>query len=138
MRCLLLFTFCLILAKVTCAQEFQNTLSYRNINSDHYFRVNYENDLFFHTDYYYTQGVHFELVSPRIGKLPTTYMFPSLKQYSKRYGIGLESAGYTPRTIFADSILTGDRPFAGLAYGKAFMLATNEAKNEAAFPPFSF
>jgi hypothetical protein len=128
MRRIALPILCLILGiQAAGAQEIQNTLSYRNISSDHYFRVNYENDLFFHTDYYYTQGVHFELVSPKISRLPTRFLFPALKKYTRRYGIGLESAGYTPRTIFADSILVGDRPFAGLAYGKAFMLATNEA-----------
>ncbi len=129
MRRIALPILCLILGtQAADAQEIQNTLSYRNISSDHYFRVNYENDLFFHTDYYYTQGVHFELVNPRIARLPTRFLFPALKKYARHYGIGLESAGYTPRTIFADSALVGDRPFAGLAYGKAFMLATNEAK----------
>ena len=128
LRSILLFATFQIGAFAASAQEIQNTLSYRNLSSDHYFRVNYENDLFFHTDYYFTQGAHFELVNPHMGHWPTRFLFPALKQYVRRYGIGLESAGYTPRTIFADSALTGDRPFAGLAYGKAFMLATNEAK----------
>jgi len=107
------------------AQEIQNTLSYRTIESDHYFRFNYENDLFFHTDYYYTQGVHFELVHPALAKSFLHWLFPVFKSQANRYGIGLESAGYTPTTIFADSILKGDRPFAGMAYLQAFAISNN-------------
>ena len=127
MRFLFLFICSLAITFTACGQEIQNTLSYRNISSDHYFRINYENDLAFHTDYYYTQGVHFELVSPRIGRSRLKALFPHFSKSLKRYGIGLESAGYTPTSIFSDSILYGDRPFAGLAYLQAFMLSVNES-----------
>lgn len=110
------------------AQEIQNTLSYRDPGKAWYLRVNYENDLAFHTDCYYTQGVHFEAVSPRFNCKAVRLLFPAFRNSIRRYGIGLESAGYTPMTIFADSILYGDRPFAGMAYLKAFVLATNEAR----------
>jgi hypothetical protein len=129
--CLLrLFITIIILASFGTAsgQEFQNSVSYRNIGADHYFRLNYENDLFFGTDYYFTQGVHFELVNPKIGKLPMRKVLLRPDAWSMRYGISLESAGYTPTTIFADSILYGDRPFAGMSYLKAFTIATDSIK----------
>ena len=127
MQRILRFVLYLSLAATSAgAQEIQNAWSYRNIASDRYFRVNYENDLPFHTDYYFTQGAHFELV---VRRLPTRSLFPEPKHSSIRYGIGLESAGYTPTSIVSDTILYGDRPFAGTAYLKAFMMATNAVTN---------
>ncbi len=120
----------LFLALKAHAQEIQNGWSYRNIAAPEYFRLNYENDLFFGTDYYFTQGVHFELVSPKIAKLPTHHILLHRKGDSTRFGLGLESAGYTPTSIFADSILYGNRPFAGMAYFKAFSISINAAKQE--------
>lgn len=129
MRCFLLF-IAIHICLVGQAQEFQNSWSYRNIAAPKYFRVQYENDLAFGTDYYFTQGVHFELVSPGIGRFPTKAVLLHPKGSATRYGIGLESAGYTPTSIFANNILYGDRPFAGMAYLKAFSLSLNEARRE--------
>ncbi|MEO6832737.1 MAG: lipid A deacylase LpxR family protein, partial [Chitinophagaceae bacterium] len=108
------------------AQEIDNTLSYRQLPSEHYFRVNYENDLFFGTDYYYTQGVHFELVNPRYKKSFLRHLFLKQKNTESLIGIGLESAGYTPTSIFADHILYRDRPFAGMAYLQAFSISIQQ------------
>ncbi len=120
----------LVFALKASAQEIQNGWSYRNISAPKYFRLNYENDFAFGTDYYFTQGVHFELVSPGIGKLPTRHILLHRKSDSTHFGLGLESAGYTPTSIFSDNILYGDRPFAGMAYLKAFSISINEAKRE--------
>lgn len=123
MRCFLFLIF-LLAAFVAEAQEIQNGLSYRDLLSPHTFRVNYENDFTFHTDYYYTQGVHFELTSPALNTrfIRALFLHLSDTHLPRRYGIGLESAGYTPMSITADSILYGDRPFAGMAYGKLFLI----------------
>src|SRR5580692_8835941 len=50
----------------TAAQAIDNILSFRNISSDHYFRINYENDFFSGTDRDYTQGIYIEKVTPGI------------------------------------------------------------------------
>lgn len=105
------------------AQEIQNGLSYRDISADRYFRFNYENDVFFGTDRYFTQGVHFELLSPALSRSPIRKLFPAFRSGQQRCGIGLESAGYSPTSITADSILYGDHPFAGLAYAKLFSIS---------------
>jgi hypothetical protein len=112
------------------AQEFQHGWSHHDIASDRYFRLNYENDLVFGTDYYLTQGVHFEAVSPGIGKLPTRYLLLRPDSCYNRFGMALESAGYTPTVISADSIRYGDRPFAGLASLKVFSNTTNTSRGE--------
>jgi hypothetical protein len=113
---------------VASGQEFQNSVSCRAISGNHYFRLNYENDLAFGTDYYFTQGVHFELMNPKIGRFPTRHLLVRPGGWGMRYGISLESAGYTPTVIFADSILHGDRPFAGMSYLKAIGIATDSIK----------
>jgi lipid A 3-O-deacylase len=110
------------------AQEVQNGYSYRNVQADRYFRFSYENDLFFHTDYYFSQGLHFELVSPALSKFLTRPILLHPKGSYTRFGLALESAGYTPTDIKTDTILYGDRPFSGMAYLKAFSIAINEAK----------
>ena len=109
------------------AQEIQNGLSYREVPHGDYFRVNYENDLAFHTDYYYTQGVHFEVLKQSFRNDFLRALFPLGKGGFRRFGYGLESAGYTPMSIIADSILRGDRPFAGMAYAKVFAIANHPA-----------
>ena len=127
----LLSLLCLYLATgIAHAQEIQNGLSYRSAGKPRYFRVNYENDLAFGTDYYFTQGAHFEYVFRASGSKLETALFPFFTKYRRYTGIGLESAGYTPTTIFADSILYGDRPFAGMAYLKAFSIGYNAIRRE--------
>ncbi len=110
------------------AQEIQNRLSYRDVAAAGYFRVNYENDVFFGTDRYYTQGVHFELVDRSFSGSFIRRLFPGLKGGFNRSGIGLESAGYSPSSITADSILRGDHPFAGLAYAKLFTISADTVR----------
>jgi hypothetical protein len=131
MQRVLLFILCLILAAGHAhAQEIENNLSFRNIRSERYFRVNYMNDLAFGTDYYFTQGVHFEYAIPARGSRLEACLFPFFTKHRRYTGIGLESVGYTPTSIFADSILDGDRPFAGMAYLKAFSMGWNGIRRE--------
>jgi hypothetical protein len=128
-RLVVLLYFALSCLKLN-AQEFQNSWSHKDIPSNKYFRFNYENDLVFGTDYYFTQGIHFEAVSPGIGKLPSRYLLLRPDSCYNRFGIALESAGYTPTIIGADSIRYGDRPFAGLASLKVFSTTTNANRGE--------
>jgi hypothetical protein len=114
-----------LLPMVVTGQEIQNGLSYRDIPATGYFRFNYENDVFFGTDRYYTQGVHFELVNRTFSQSFIRRLFPVFRAGAQRCGVGLESAGYSPTSIIADSILYGDHPFAGLAYAKLFSITTD-------------
>ena len=60
--CLIVWSLC-VCSLFANAQAMDNTLSFKNINSDSYYRLNYENDFFSGTDIYYTQGIHMELVA---------------------------------------------------------------------------
>ena len=121
LRYTLLFSFTAFIQTAAIAQAIDNTLSYKNINSDKYFRLNYENDFFSSTDKYYTQGIHLELVAPWVKQFPLskTLIHPNFSYI--RYGIGLEHEGYTPSSISDPHILYGDRPFAGCFFLKTFL-----------------
>jgi lipid A 3-O-deacylase len=80
-------------------------------------KLAYENDLFTHTDEYYTGGTFIEVDLPVFRKNPVTKILVRLPLgIDEAFGISGENLGFTPRSIKADSILFGDRPFAGLLY----------------------
>ena len=105
------------------AQEINNSLSYKNINAESYFRLNYENDFFSATDQYYTQGIHLEVVSPAMKKFFLSKLLVHPKWNYIKYGVGLEHDAYTPTSIGSDSILHGDRPFAACLFLKTSLIA---------------
>lgn len=107
------------------AQQIDNALSYKNISSEKYFRLNYENDFFSATDEYYTQGIHVELVSPSIKKFPLSKLLIHPHNTYTRFGIGLEHNGYTPSSIQHSELLYGDRPFAACLMLKSFQISTD-------------
>lgn len=112
------------------AQAMDNTLSFKNINSDSYFRLNYENDFFSATDLYYTQGIHLELVAPWVRKFPISKLLLHPRSWYTRYGIGVEHDGYTPSDISPGFILYGDRPFAACLFLKTFQISTDTIKKQ--------
>lgn len=125
-----LFIFIVLLPIITCAQAIDNTPSYKNISSNKYFRIIYENDFFSGTDKYYTQGIHIELVAPWINRFPLGRLLIHPHYSYTRYGMGLEHDGYTPSEIAPSSILYGDRPFAACLFLKTFLIATDPVKKQ--------
>lgn len=105
------------------AQKIDNTVSFRDINSEKYFRLHYDNDFFSGTDYYYTQGYNFELVHPALKKNPLTITLIQLKDGWKKYGISFEHFGFTPTSIRSDEIIYNDRPFASAIMLKTFSIS---------------
>lgn len=104
-------------------QAIQNQYSYRYFPKESYLRTNYENDLFTGTDYYYTQGVYLEMVTPWLQKSPLYKLLTISKQAKQQYGIALELNGYTPTSIERNYIQYGDRPFAGVMLIKNFVIS---------------
>lgn len=107
------------------AQKIDNLASFRNIESESYFRFNYENDYFAATDRNYTQGYSLELVSPVLIKNPINHLFFRNDTGMNRYGVAIEHIGFTPRNIKSPEIQGGDRPFAAAIMLKSFMISTN-------------
>jgi lipid A 3-O-deacylase len=117
----------MLLPAFAFGQTISNANSFKNITSDGYLRVCYENDFFTAVDEYYTQGVDIELVSPQFNRLITNVLLINPRFAYTRYGVGIQHNGYTPSSIGSDDILYGDRPFAGVALLKTFLTAVDTA-----------
>lgn len=86
------------------------------ISTNKFVRFNYENDFFTQTDEYYTQGLKLEGVSPVFRYSPIMWVLPRLGHSDVQYGLSAVQDCFTPTSIRSDSILKGDRPFAGYIY----------------------
>jgi hypothetical protein len=79
--------------------------------------IGIENDIFLGTDYYYSNGVLFDLISPVWRKSPLRYLFiPIGKEGEQLYGMKLVQTMYTPIYPVRPDIQIGDRPFASTLY----------------------
>ncbi len=123
MRMVVLFLGLLWSSKALQGQVIDNTLSFKNINSERYFRFNYENDVFQAIDEYYTQGIHVEIVMPGLKHNPLNKILFCPDFSVKKYGLGIEHNGYTPSSISDDYIRYGDRPFGAALELKSFRMA---------------
>jgi lipid A 3-O-deacylase len=111
------------------AQAIDNTVSFRSIDSDHYFRIFYENDFFSGTDRDYTQGIYIEKVKPCLRKFPLEKLLWKPGLTETRYGLAVEHDAYTPNIIALPGIQYGDRPYAGVLFLKTFLTATNRVNH---------
>ncbi len=119
---LLLFLF---LPSLLWAQKIDNLASFRNIQSDSYFRFNYDNDYFSGTDDNYTQGYSLELVAPFLEKNPVNFLFIKPANSEKKFGVAIEHIGFTPPNIGSPEIQFGERPFAAAIMFKSFAITTD-------------
>lgn len=115
----------LLYVAVAHGQAIDNTLSYKNIAKNNYFRISYENDYFSATDMYYTQGMVLELVSPGLRKSPMFNLLLTPIPGQRRYGASIEHDVYTPCSISSDAVLYGDRPFSACLFLKTFIVTTD-------------
>lgn len=107
------------------SQKIDHLVSFRDIQSESYFRFNYDNDYFAATDENYTQGYNFELVLPMFEKNPLNSLFFIPEASSTKYGLAIEHIGYTPNHYELAEIQFGDRPFAAAIMLKSFVVATD-------------
>lgn len=122
---MIVFLSVLLYSNYLPAQKIDNLTSVREMNSDRYFRLHYDNDYFATTDENYTQGYSFELVTPTFKKNPANFLFLKPKNSETRYGLAIEHIGYTPDRYDLPEIQEGDRPFAAAIYLKSFIIKTD-------------
>ena len=111
-------------------QAIDNMLSFKNINNDKYFRFNFEDDYFAGIDYYYTGGLHAELVASWVKDFPLSKILLHPKYKYIRYGLGIESDLYTPTDVGKNCILWGDRPYAACLFLKTVLIAIDSEKKQ--------
>lgn len=120
----------LILVSVAAyGQRVENTSLYRNIGSDKYFRISYDNDFFALSDRYYTQGINLEFVSPALQKFPLAKLLVKNKNLITKTGMALEHSGFTPTNVLATEVLRGDRPYSSSLMLKTFSIISNPYTN---------
>ncbi|MEP7264673.1 MAG: lipid A deacylase LpxR family protein [Bacteroidota bacterium] len=115
---------------VCYGQEINTSSVSRNINGDGYFRLNYENDFFTATDFYYSQGIGLELVHPILRKIIPLKMLLHLDSGEIKYGLSLEHDAYTPTSIRHEEILQNDHPYAATLMLRMFTISTNNEKKK--------
>ncbi len=105
--------------------------SLRPTSPDHRLAYTYANDLFFGTDYYFTQGMTLDWVSPVLAHSPVNYLLPKGPAGSTRYhGLALRSDGYTPLSITDAHIRMGDRPYAAYFYVSLYRVSNQIVKKQ--------
>jgi lipid A 3-O-deacylase len=120
----------LFLAIPAQAQAVYNTGIERDMQSDGYLRLHYQNDFFTATDYYFTQGVLLEFAHPGFRRFFLNKAMIRPCGWSTVQGIGAEQNGYTPTDYVPAQIQYGDRPFAGTLSLKYFLLAKDTLKRQ--------
>jgi lipid A 3-O-deacylase len=74
--------------------------------------INFDNDIFNNTDYYYTNGAQINLSIPALRFSPVNKIFPAPKNHDIEFcGLSLTQNIYTPTNPDTKDILFGDRPF---------------------------
>lgn len=91
----------------------------------------YANDLFFRTDYYFTQGMTLTLVHPALARLPVRHLLAAGPAGStQQHGFALRYDGFTPLRIQDPFIRVGDRPYAAYLYASFFRVSTHAARRQ--------
>jgi lipid A 3-O-deacylase len=99
--------------------------SLRPLSPDRLLSYTYANDLFFRTDYYFTQGMALTLVHPILARLPVRHLLASGPRGStQHHGLTLRYDGFTPLRIQDAFIRVGDRPYATYLYASFFRVST--------------
>jgi lipid A 3-O-deacylase len=91
----------------------------------------YANDLFFITDYYFTQGITLDWVSPALARSPVNHLLLRGPVGSTRYhGLALRYDGFTPLHISDAVVRVGDRPYAAYLYVSAYRISNQVAQKQ--------
>lgn len=87
------------------------------VSTNRYFGVNFDNDIFNNTDYYYTNGIRISYVSAVFASSPLAWpMLPYHKSSMNYHGMAIVQNMYTPTNPDTSNIIEGDRPFAAYLY----------------------
>ncbi|GAA3979197.1 lipid A deacylase LpxR family protein [Hymenobacter antarcticus] len=101
------------------------------IGPDRLLSYTYANDLFFRTDYYFTQGMTLTLVHPALARLPVRHLLLGGPRGSTQYyGIRLRYDGFTPLRIQDPFVRVGDRPYAAYGYASFFRISSQPARHQ--------
>ncbi|NOU48783.1 MAG: lipid A deacylase LpxR family protein [Bacteroidales bacterium] len=82
-----------------------------------YFIIDFENDIFTNTDYYFTNGMQISMIAPFFENIGLNRTLPGLGRNAMNYyGAGIRQNMYTGINPETEEIDRFDRPFAGVLY----------------------
>lgn len=110
---------------VVNAQKIDTTPSFRDIDSEKYFRFQFDNDYFTTKDQDYTEGFNIEFFNPIFTKNPLNYLVYRPANSKIKHGISVEHISYTPENIGSEEIQFGDRPFASSLMLNSIVITTD-------------
>jgi lipid A 3-O-deacylase len=106
-----LLLFCCFVHFHSTGQYIRYTSEIDDTTSKSFF-LQYENDLFVHTDRYYTQGIALNYKSVLPATSYARGLFFQVPSSKHRLSLGLDQQVFTPTSIRSDSLLKDDRPYA--------------------------
>lgn len=81
-------------------------------HNNHILKIQFDNDIFDNTDYYYTNGAQISLITPLAMRSPFLRLLPGLKNSQVNLsGFSILQNIYTPTNPDVSEVLKGDRPF---------------------------
>jgi lipid A 3-O-deacylase len=117
------WVFCVLLVHTAWSQSPDSLRS--RVSQAGFISHRYDNDFFSATDIYYTQGIRYEVVLRGIAKSPIAHALVRLSQGTLYNGISAEQDCFTPSSIRRDTVFTGDRPFAAVAFAGEFLVSND-------------
>jgi lipid A 3-O-deacylase len=105
--------------------------SLRPTSPAHRLAFTFANDFFFGIDYYFTQGIVLDWVSPALARSPVNYLLPAGPVGSTRsHGIALYFNGFTPLDVRDARLRRGDRPYAAYIYTSLYRVGNQAARQQ--------
>lgn len=94
-----------------------------------YLLLDFENDIFANTDYYFTHGASIGFIHPSFQTIFPNFLFPNAgKSTVNHYGISIRQNIYTGVNPESTAIDENDRPFAGTLFFDFYKVSTNHHK----------
>ena len=114
----IMFFFLLLFILTTTLLSAQKKESYDSVlASDCYVEFKFQNDFFFKTDYYYSNGLVFNFIFPDFKKSPISrVLIPVRTARLNYYGISIEQALFTPVHTYSENVSFNDRPYSSVLY----------------------
>ncbi len=92
--------------------------------------MNFDNDIFNNTDYYYTNGIRISYSSAVFASSPLAWpMLPYRRSSMNYHGMAIVQNMYTPTNPDTSNIIEGDRPFAAYLFLGHFKNSLSEARH---------
>ena len=121
------FLYIFIVAFIPAIGQVQTSELILNSGSDKSIALEFDNDTYYYTDYYYTQGIELDLILPGFNSAFLKHVFPKAPENRKLFtGISLAQRLYTPKNIRDTLVQFNDRPFAATLELDYFMISRDE------------